>query len=153
DTPYRVTLQFEISPDPERVFYAHNTFVQSYLEQGPLGFAGMLLLPLLAIGAALAARRYGVARERRVLLIAGLGIVGGLEAHGLTDQVVTTNIGTGLVLLGLAAILAAASPAAIGVLNRWTTRVGAAVVGMAALLALVVIATPFGRAHLLLNVG
>ncbi|TME37930.1 MAG: O-antigen ligase family protein, partial [Chloroflexi bacterium] len=122
DTPYRVTLQYEINPDPERVFYAHNTFVQSYLEQGPLGFAGMLLLPLLAIGAALAARRYGVARERRVLLIAGLGIVGGLEAHGLTDQVVTTNIGTGLVLLGLAASLAALMPDAIARLAHWTTR-------------------------------
>ena len=153
DTPYRVTLQYEISPDPERVFYAHNTFVQSYLEQGPLGFAGMLLLPLLAIGAALAARRYGVARERRVLLIAGLGIVGGLEAHGLTDQVVTTNIGTGLVLLGLAASLAALMPDAIARLAHWTTRLAAGLAVAAGLLVLALLVAPRGRAQALLDLG
>jgi len=31
DTAFRATLQYEINPDPERIFYAHNTFVQSYL--------------------------------------------------------------------------------------------------------------------------
>jgi O-Antigen ligase len=153
DTAYAVGLQYEINPDPERVFYAHNTFVQTYLEQGPLATVGMLSLPLLAIGAALLARRHAPPSRGRASFIAGLGIVGGLEAHGLTDQVVTTNIGTGLVLFGLAAILAALSPAAIGVVNRWTTRVFAMLVGVVAIVALAVIATPVGRAQTLLNLG
>src|SRR5207248_665620 len=51
DTANRVALQYEINPDPERVFYAHNTFVQSYLEQGPLGALGMLMVPLVAVAA------------------------------------------------------------------------------------------------------
>jgi O-Antigen ligase len=153
DTAYAVGLQYEINPDPERVFYAHNTFVQTYLEQGPLATMGMLSVPLLAIGAALVCRRYPPHRSCHALLMAGLGIVGGLEAHGFTDQVVTTNVGTGLVLVGLAAILAALSPAAIGVLNRWTTRVGATLVGVAGIVALVVVAAPIGRAQMLLNLG
>ena len=153
DTAYAVGLQYEINPDPERVFYAHNTFVQTYLEQGPLATMGMLSVPLLAIAAALVARRHGPPSGRRALFIAGLGIVGGLEAHGLTDQVVTTNVGSGLVLVGLAAILATVSRAAIGMLNRWTTRVVAALVGVAAIVALAVVATPGGRAQMLLNLG
>src|SRR5205823_14426051 len=92
DTANAVALQYEINPDPERIFYAHNTFVQSYLEQGPLGALGMLGVPLVALAAALIARHSGASRERQPLLIAGLGIVGALTAHGLTDQVVTTNV-------------------------------------------------------------
>jgi hypothetical protein len=153
DTAYAVGLQYEINPDPERVFYAHNTFVQTYLEQGPLSTVGMLSVPLLAIGAALLARRYAPPSGRRALFMAGLGIVGGLEAHGLTDQVVTTNVGTGLVLFGLAVMLAALSPAAIGVMNRWTTLLFASLVGLTAIVALAVIATPVGRAQVLLNLG
>jgi hypothetical protein len=153
DTAYTVGLQYEINPDPERVFYAHNTFVQTYLEQGPLATVGMLCLPVLAIGAALLARRYPVSSGRRALFIAGLGVVGGMEAHGLTDQVVTTNVGTGLVLLGVSAILAALSPDVVGVLNRWTARLSTALVGLAALAALGLIATPVGRAQVLLNLG
>ena len=153
DTAYAVGLQYEINPDPERVFYAHNTFVQTYLEQGPLATLAMLCLPVLAIGAALLARRHPVSSGRRALLMAGLGVVGGMEAHGLTDQVVTTNVGTALVLVGVSAILAALSPDAIGVLNRWTARVSTAFVGLAALTALALIATPAGRAQVLLNLG
>ena len=153
DTAYAVGLQYEINPDPERVFYAHNTFVQTYLEAGPLATAAMAWLPVLAIGAALRARRHPVSRGRRALLIAGLGLVGGMEAHGLTDQVVTTNVGTGLVLCGVSAILAALSPAAIGALNRWTARVSTALVGLAALTALALIALPAGRAQALLDLG
>ncbi|HLZ28953.1 MAG TPA: O-antigen ligase family protein, partial [Chloroflexota bacterium] len=104
DTANRVALQYEINPDPERIVYAHNTFVQSYLEMGPLGALGMLAVPLLAVAAALVARRHGAVPARRQLLLAGLGIVGGMTAHGITDQVVTTNVGTGLLLLGLAAV-------------------------------------------------
>src|SRR5437763_593481 len=94
DTANRIALQYEINPDPERVFYAHNTFVQTYLEQGPLGTLGMLLIPVVALLSAVLARRGGVVLSRKGMLIAGLVIVGGLEAHGLTDQVVTTNLGT-----------------------------------------------------------
>src|SRR5207253_6524028 len=81
DTAYQVATQFEINPDPERVFYAHNTFVQSYLEQGPLGTLGMLAVPLVAVAAAVVARLRGVDGGRRPLMIAGLGVIGGLEAH------------------------------------------------------------------------
>src|SRR5207247_11252445 len=95
DTPFRVSLLYEINPDPERIFYAHNTFVQSYLEQGPLGALGMLGVPLVTLTAALIARRDGAVPARRALLVAGLGITGALTAHGLTAQVVTTNAGTG----------------------------------------------------------
>src|SRR5262249_33662882 len=82
DTANAIARQYEINPDPDRVFYAHNTFVQSYLEQGPLGMLGMLLIPLVVIAAALLARRWGVLRGHRPLMIAGLGIVGGMTAHG-----------------------------------------------------------------------
>jgi len=153
DTAYRITVQYEINPDPERVFYAHNTFVQSYLEQGPLGALGMLGVPLVALLAALLGRRYGVAPARRVLFIAGLGTVGALEAHGLTDQVVTTNVGTGLVLLGLAAVLAGLSSSALSWLCGVMTRVGVALAGVAAVVVLGMAATPGGRAQLLLDLG
>jgi hypothetical protein len=153
DTAFRVSLLYEINPDPERVFYAHNTFVQSYLEQGPLGALGMLGVPLVALTAALIARRFGASRERRPLLIAGLGIVGALTAHGLTDQVVTTNVGTGLLLLGLAAVLAALSPASTAVLGRWVRSSTLALGVASALLLILTVATPIGRAELLLNIG
>jgi hypothetical protein len=153
DTANSVALQYEINPDPERVFYAHNTFVQSYLEMGPLGAIGMLLVPLVAIVAAVIARRHGALAGRRALVVAGLGIVGGLEAHGLTDQVVTTNVGTGLVLIGLAAVVAGLSGACVSILATWTRRLSiglavALVVGVAAF-----IVTPSGRAQALLNLG
>src|SRR5207245_6781861 len=82
DTAYRVSLQYEINPDPERVFYAHNTFVQSYLEQGPLGALGMLGVPVVGVVAAVLARRYGVAPARRALFIGGLGVGGAVGALG-----------------------------------------------------------------------
>src|SRR5438876_3560439 len=74
DTANRVALRYQINPDPERIFYAHNTFVQSYLELGPLGALGMLGIPLIAIAAALVARREGAAPARRALLVAGMGV-------------------------------------------------------------------------------
>jgi hypothetical protein len=153
DTANRVALQYEINPDPERIFYAHNTFVQAYLEQGPLGALGMLLVPVVLIGAAWVARRLGVVEGRRALLIAGLGIAGGLEAHGLTDQVVTTNVGTGLLLMALAAVLAGLTPAALGFLGRVVGRCALALLGLFVLAAMVLVATPFGRAQALLDLG
>jgi hypothetical protein len=153
DTAFRVSLLYEINPDPERVFYAHNTFVQSYLEQGPLGALGMLGVPVIAISAALIARRFGATTERRPVLIAGLGIVGALTAHGLTDQVVTTNVGTGLLLLGLAAILAALSPTSMAILGRWVQKSALALGVAAAVGCIALIATPRGRAQVLLDFG
>jgi tetratricopeptide (TPR) repeat protein len=153
DTAYRVAVQYEINPDPERVFYAHNTFVQSYLEQGPLGALGMLGVPLVALSAAFFARRYGVAPPRRALFVAGLGIVGALEAHGLTDQVVTTNVGTGMVLLGLAAVVAGLSASALDVLGHSMRRAVLGLGVLAAIVVLGVVAAPGGRAQVLLNVG
>ncbi len=153
DTANAIALQYEINPDPDRIFYAHNTFVQSYLEQGPLGMLGMLLIPLLVVGAALLARRSGVLRGHRPLMIAGLGIVGGMTAHGLTDQVVTTNVGTALLLLGAAAVVASLPEAALSVLNHWTTRVSVVLVGLLVLAVVVLAALPVGRAQLLLDAG
>ncbi len=151
DTANTVALQYEINPDPERIFYAHNTFVQSYLEQGPLGFLGMLLIPIVMVAAALLARRFGA--PRRALLIAGLGVVAAMEAHGLTDQVVTTNVGTLLLLLGTAAVCAALSEPAVHALSRFTTRLTVAAIGALLIAGLVALALPFGRAQLLLNLG
>ncbi len=153
DTANRVALQYQINPDPERVFYAHNTYVQSYLEMGPLGTLGMLGVPLIALTAALVARRDGATPARRALLIAGLGVIGGLTAHGLTDQVVTTNVGTGLLLLGLAAVLAALRPASLAKLASGVRRATLAAAGVAAVAVLVIAATPSGRAQVLLNIG
>jgi hypothetical protein len=153
DTANAIALQYEINPDPERIFYAHNTFVQSYLEQGPLGVLGMLLVAGVVIGAALLARRSGVLRGHRPLMIAGLGVVGGLEAHGLTDQVVTTNVGTALLLLGAAAVVASLPEASLGTLNRWAARVGLALVGLLVLGVVVLAALPAGRAQVLLDLG
>jgi tetratricopeptide (TPR) repeat protein len=153
DTANRVALRYEINPDPERIFYAHNTFVQSYLEMGPLGTLGMLGVPLIALAAALVARRAGAVATRRVLLVAGLGVIGGLTAHGLTDQVVTTNVGTGLLLLGLAAVLAALTPAALAHIARWTQWATVAIAVAGALVMLALLATPAGRAQVLLNLS
>ena len=153
DTANRVALLYEINPDPERVFYAHNTFVQSYLEQGPLGALGMLALPVLAVAAALIARRGGVVHSRRALLIAGLGLVGGLEAHGLTDQVVTTNVGTLLLFLGFAAVLASLSSDGLALLSTWSRRVGLALAVAATAVLVGVLVLPSGRAQALLDLG
>jgi hypothetical protein len=153
DTANRVALQYEINPDPDRVFYAHNTFVQSYLEQGPLGALGMLLIPGIVVVAALLARRSGAVRGRRALMIAGLGIVGGLTAHGLTDQVVTTNLGTALLLLGAAAVVASLPESSLAVLNRWTSRVCALIAGLLALALVVLAVLPAGRSRMLLDLG
>jgi O-antigen ligase len=153
DSANRVALQYEINPDPERVFYAHNTFVQTYLEQGPLGALGMLLIVGVAVGVAVLARREGFARQRRALLVAGLGIVGGLEAHGLTDQVVTTNVGTLLLLLGLAAACAALTDASLARLSRWTLRGVAVVLSGLFLVLIAMLGLPAGRAQILLDFG
>jgi hypothetical protein len=153
DTAFRATLQYEINPDPERVFYAHNTFVQSYLEMGPLGALGMALVPLGALAAIVVARQNGIALSRRPLLIAGLGVVGALTVHGLTDQVVTTNVGTTMLLLGFAAVLAALSMAAADLLARWTAGT-ALVLGVSTVIVLAaLLALPVGRAQALLDLG
>jgi Tfp pilus assembly protein PilF len=153
DTANRVALQYEINPDPERIFYAHNTFVQTYLEQGPLGAVGMLMVPLVALGAALVARRRGVTPSRRALFVAGLGIVGALEGHGLTDQVVTTNVGTGMLLLALAAVLAGLDIPTLMVVVRATRRGLVALATLVAILLVAALVTPSGRAQVLLNIG
>jgi Tfp pilus assembly protein PilF len=153
DTAYRASIQYQINPDPERVFYAHNTLVQSYLELGPLGAVGMLLVPLAAITAAIVARGDGYLKQRRSLLVAGLGLVGGLTAHGLTDQVVTTNIGTGVLLLGLAATLGALTPRALAVMGRLARATGLVLVALTAIALLAFAAMPSGRAQVLLDFG
>ena len=153
DTANTMALQYEIDPDPERVFYAHNTFVQSYLEQGPLGFVGMVAVVVVAVAAALLARRCGAVSERRALLLTGLAVLGGLEAHGLTDQVLTTNGGTLLVLVGLAAILASLSYESLSRLGRLVRGSGIVLGGLTVLGVAYVVLTPIGKAQALLDLG
>jgi O-antigen ligase len=153
DTANRVAVAYEINPDPERLFYAHNTFVESYLEQGPLGLLGMLLIPVVALVAAIVARRCGTHPARRPLLLAGLGLLAGLEAHGLTDQVVTTNLGTLLVLLALAGILSALTAPGYDLLAAWLARLSLAGAGLLALGLAALLILPAGRAQVLLDLG
>ena len=148
-------MAYEINPDPERIAYAHNTFVQSYLEQGPLGLIGALLPVVLVIAAVVVVRRdaANVRPWQRPLLVAGVGVVASLEAHGLTDQVLTTNVGGALVLLGLAATLAALAPAGLSLMAAgwraaWRSWRAAVLV-----LGLVLAVLPGGRAQALLNLG
>lgn len=153
DTANRVALAYQINPDPERIFYAHNTFVQTYLEQGPLGTLGMLLVPCVALAAAVLARRAGESPGQQPLMIAGLGLVGGMEAHGLTDQVVTTNVGTCLVLLGLACVIAPLSSVALQALARSVRRAAVGSAAAAVVVLVSVLALPPLRAQALLNLG
>jgi hypothetical protein len=153
NTAFAATLAYQINPDPERIFYAHNTFVQSYLEMGPLGALGMLAIPFVALAAAFAARLKGVRLPQKPLLLAGLGIVAAMEAHGLTDQVVTTNVGTLIVLLGMAATLAALSPPAAKALARWTSPLWLAIAALLVLAIVAVAVFPQARAQAFLDIG
>ena len=96
------------------------------------------------VAAALLARRIGVLRGAPAAADRGLGIVGGLEAHGLTDQVVTTNLGTALLLLGAAAVVASLPEATLSILNRWTSRLCLACLGLLALAVVLLVALPCG---------
>ncbi len=153
DTAYRVVVAYQVNPDPERIAYAHNTFVQTYLEMGPLGSLGMVIVPPLALAAAWMARRASLSPARIGLLAGGLGLMVGLETHGVTDQVITTDVGTLLLLLSLAAILAAAGAAASARLAAWSARVALGVAVVAVVLAVGLAAVPGGRALALLNLG
>jgi hypothetical protein len=86
-------------------------------------------------------------------LLAGLGTVGALTAHGFTDQVVTTNVGTALLLLGCATVVAALPPMALMALVRLVARVGVGLTALAAVVAVGFAATPAGRAQVLLDLG
>jgi len=153
DTANRIALQYEINPDAERVFYAHNTFVQTYLEQGPFGFLGMLLLVAVAAAAAVLARRNGLVPQRRTLFVAGLGLFAAMQAHGLTDQVVTTNVGTALLLLSLAGVCAALPAHSLRSLSRLSLRACVGAVAVVALVLVAAVALPYGRATFLLDLG
>lgn len=153
ETAYRVVNFYEANPYPDGIYYAHNTFVQTYLEAGPVGTMGMLALPLAAFLGAVAARRDTLSRARHGLLLGGVGLVAALEGHGLTDQVVTTNVGTALVILAVGSIVASLGPAGLRWLSTWLTRAGLAVAALCLLALLVIVGLPSGRAQLLLNVG
>jgi O-Antigen ligase len=152
DTANAVTQLYEVNPDPERIAYAHDTFVEAYLEQGPLGALGMLAIPALGSLAALAARR-DCPRARRGLLAAGVGLLAALEMHGLTDQVVTTNVGTLLVLLSLAAVLASLEPGPLLATRSAARRLGLATLVAGAVALVAMLALPAGRATALLDLG
>jgi hypothetical protein len=113
----------------------------------------MLLVPVVVLAAALLARRHGAVISRRAVLVAGLGVVGGLEAHGLTDQVVTTNVGTALLLIGTAAVLASLTDNSLKALSLWTRRLFLMLSLVAAIAIAAVLVTPGGRAQALLDLG
>jgi tetratricopeptide (TPR) repeat protein len=151
---------YEVNPDPERIAYAHNTFVQTYLEQGPLGTLGMLLVPVIAALAVLSARRAlstsvrdGLAPERRALMLSSLALLVGLEVHGITDQVLTTNGGTALLFLALAGVLGATRPDLQRQLASWSIRLTVGGGVLILILALGMLLTSGGRARVLLNLG
>jgi hypothetical protein len=99
------------------------------------------------------ARRCGTVLTRRPLLVAGLGLLAGLEAHGLTDQVVTTNLGTFLVLLALAGMLSALTTDGQALLTTWLKRLSVASGGLVAVAVLALLVLPAGRAQVLLDFG
>jgi tetratricopeptide (TPR) repeat protein len=105
------------------------------------------------VAAAVIGRRSGVVTSRRALLIFGLGIVGGLEAHGLTDQVVTTNVGTLLLVLGLACVLAGLTDDGLVRLDRFTRQIALALATLILAIAVGFVVLPNGRAQALLNLG
>lgn len=153
DTVYRVVVEHEVNPDPERIFYAHNTFVQTYLEQGPLGLLGALLLPSAVIAAAVLAGRDSRPAPRRALLAFGLALVAALEIHGLTDQVLTTNTGTALLFAAAGVVLGTLGPLATAWIDRGSRMVAAALAAVLVIVAGATAVFPAGRALALLNVG
>lgn len=151
DTAERVVLHYQVNPDPERIAYAHNTFVQTYLEQGPLGTLAMLFWPLLALPAAALALRRPLSSGQLALLMAGLSMLAGLHVHGLTDQVLTTNVGTLLLVLALAFVLASLPADVAARAGRWAGRATLAVVAAAVVVGLLTAVVPGLRAQAYLN--
>lgn len=153
DTANKVAVLYQVNPDASQIAFAHNTLVEAYLEWGPLGALGMLLLPLLAAAGAALAPWDALSRPRRALLAAALGLSTAISVHGLTDQVATTIGGTLLLLVAASTVLACLGPRArrgVGRLVRWGS---ATLVVTAAATALVLALLPGGRALVLLNVG
>jgi len=104
----RFAAHFELA-DPHTISHAHNVFLQTYLELGPLGFAG--LVGLFGFGL-LAAGRAGRAqtREARIVASAVAAALAGSLLFGLTDAVPTSDVGLALLLL-LGALLGPLAPA------------------------------------------
>jgi hypothetical protein len=73
--------------------------------------------------------------------------------HGLTDQVLTTNLGTLLLALATAALLGCLSDPAQRLLYAWARRLGLAALALLAGALVVLLALPGGRAQLLLDLG
>jgi hypothetical protein len=76
-----------------------------------------------------------------------------MQAHGLTDQVVTTNVGTLIVLVGFAAVLAGLSPAALEVVGRISHGYAAVCGAVIVVAVLAVLLLPTARAQALLDLG
>lgn len=98
-SPLNAFVVYGTTPSPETMVYAHNMFLQAYLEQGPLGAVALALLVAVPAGCALLGLRRPLNPELRTATVLGLAILAGVTLHGLTDQVPTTNFGT-LTLLG-----------------------------------------------------
>lgn len=153
DTAYRATLRYEINPDPDRIFYAHNTFVQTYLEMGPLATIGMLLVPVVLALVMVAARRNARSGQRRILLLSGAGVAAALTAHGLTDQVVTTTVGLCLLLGATSAAVMGLSTEGRAWVASVVARIGLALVALIVIVGLVFAIVPTARARALLDLG
>lgn len=92
--------------------YAHNMFLQTYLEQGPLGLVSLVLILLVALVYGVRALRHAVQPQQRAAASLGLAVVVGTTLHGLTDQVPTSNIGTLILLAATALTVAVSAPEA-----------------------------------------
>ncbi len=93
-------------PDPYQVSHTHNIYLQAYAEQGLLGVAGLglVLVGGVVIGLRGAYRAHGPTRWAAG---GAAGAVLGSAIYGLTDQVVSTNLGLGLLAALLALVVAA----------------------------------------------
>jgi tetratricopeptide (TPR) repeat protein len=89
-----------------RTTHPHSIFLESYLEQGLLGLAGLLgliVVGLVSGGLAVARARDPVARSAA---LSAAGVALALILTGITDRVAATNVGT-VVLFGAFGLLAA----------------------------------------------
>jgi O-antigen ligase len=153
DKAYAATLFYEVNPDPFGIHYAHNTFVQTYLESGPTALLGMVALLVLPLILTAVAARKPMPRPRRALLAAGVAVLAGAELHGLTDQVFTSNGGTLIAALAVAAIVAAAGPWVRELAPRMVFATTCGVVLLGLLVGGAAFAIPSVRAQSYLNLG
>jgi O-antigen ligase len=136
---------FPVLDDDFHFPHAHNIFMQSYLEQGLLGLAG--LVGLVAVGVVVSRRAFARARESAVrsTVISASGASLALILSGLTEIVVLTPLGMVMLFGSLGMLVGAARLSEpIGHPARrhlWKGRPTAVALSMAVVLAALLIMT------------